>query len=95
MPQPSQDEVQHQKHNDQHPSQFHDAQFVTLAGHAGHSPHGAAHRGAHVAEDFVGVVQGALRAGIVVDVEGDVFQLRGFRGQRGQEGVVLSARPLE
>lgn len=61
-----------------------------MLGHASQAAGTALDARAHVAEDFVRVVERVLAPCIVVDVERDVFQGRGLLREGRKERIVLS-----
>lgn len=77
---PPADPINKQHSDNDDPGQFQDCSLIALPCHACHSRRRSTNTGAHVAEHFVGVVECFLGAGIVVDVEGDVFESRGLLG---------------
>lgn len=91
-PNPATDIVDQQECDDDDSRQFQHSDLVALLGHAGQAAGAALDARAHVAEDFVGVVEGVLAACIVVDVQCDVFQGRGLLREGGEERIVLSER---
>lgn len=87
---PPTDPPHQQPPHDDNARHLRDRDFVTLSCHARETARRAAQVGAHGGEDFIGVVQRALIARVVVDVQRDVFQRRSLRAERGEERVVLS-----
>lgn len=78
---PSTDPVNQQHRDDENPGQFQHGHLVALSRHARQSARGSANARAHVAKHLVGIVQGLLGTGIVVDIQRDVFEGRGLLGQ--------------
>ena len=83
--------INHQQHDDNDTRQLQHGHFITLFRHAGQSARGPANIRAHIAEHFIRVVERLLRPRVVVDVQCDMLESRGLLGERGEEGIVLSA----
>jgi hypothetical protein len=88
-PNPPPNPPYHYHHQNNQPRNLQNRHPIPLPRHPPHPPQAPAYTRAHSRKDFIGVVKNILRARVVVDVECDVFELRGFRAEGREEVGVL------